>query len=75
MQVADVPQQGFAVDGGLNAAGGAVEEADAGLILEPADGLGQRGLGDVEGVGGGAEAAVPGDGEHVVDATNVHWRV
>lgn len=50
----------------------AVEQADAEVAFEDPDGLGERGLRDVEGVRGPAHPAVVDHGEEVLELPRVH---
>ena len=60
--------------GQADVAGGAGEEGGAELLLELADGLRERGLGDVEALGGPAEVAGLRDGGEVAKVSQLHGR-
>jgi hypothetical protein len=56
----------------LDAAAGALEPSDA--ELEPLHLLRERGLGDVDGLRGAAEVAVPRHRGEVLELPELHWR-
>jgi hypothetical protein len=49
-----------------------VKELEAEFLLEPADGLGDRGLRDMQSRGGAAEVQVLGHREEVAEMTEVY---
>lgn len=58
--------------GGDDAAGVALQQAGAGLLLQPADVLADGGLGAAEVAGDGAEAARPADGHEDAEVVESH---
>ena len=67
-----VAQERLAGGGQLDPAAGAVQQPAAELLLEPADLLAQRRLGDVQAGRGAAEVQLLGDGDEVTQLAKFH---
>ena len=71
-QIAGVAKHGLAINREAHAPRLAIEQHDPGLVLEAADGLGQRRLRHAQPLGCATQAALLGRGKEIVDGAEFH---